>query len=102
MKVLVIYDLIPEEQKRAIIEMTNDEYEFFSKAHNQYINSCEDERITETMLVIDAAFSDKNNVDETNQVENKKQQEYFGKWVNNLKITDISDVDKMICTGLIV
>lgn len=100
MKVLVIYDLVSEEQKRAIIEMTEDEYNFFKKAHNIYINADDEEDIEKenVALVIDGAFdSSKENI---KYCKSDTERKYFGKWKSDLEIVNLKDVDYMICCGI--
>ena len=100
MKVLVIYDLVPEETKRAIVEMTEEEYKYFSQAHGFYVNSDEEEIKTEIVLVIDNALA--SNPEHIEYCDTDKQREYFGKWTSDLDNTDLTGVDKLIHCGFIL
>jgi len=100
MKVLVILELVPEETHRAIVDMTEEEYEYFSKAHNVYVNVSDDEEGVEAVLVVGNAFSTKPEYIE--YCDNDKQREYFGKWTSDLDLTDITEVEKLICCGYIL
>lgn len=97
MKVLVIYDLIPEATKRAIVEMTPEEYEYFSQAHNVVENVNDDETTGAVVNVINNAFSD--NPDHLKYAETDKEREYFGKWKSDESNTDLTGVDRLIVTG---
>lgn len=100
MKVLMIFDLIPEEQKRVIVSMTTSEYEYFSIAHNEYINNSDNELACDVIDVIQNALCE--DPDYIRYCDTPKQLEYFGKWKNDTGNIDLSDVDKLICTGFIM
>jgi hypothetical protein len=101
MKVLVIYDMIPEETRRGVVDMTEEEYDFFSKAHEYYINVNDDGGVEEEAVgVIGNAFS--TNPKSFEYCSTDKEREYFGKWKSDLTLTDISEADKMICCGFVL
>lgn len=95
MKVLIIFDLIPEETKRAIVEMTDIEYEYFKPAHNFIVNSDAGDGYDQTM-VVNWAFADKG---DTCDCDTDKEREYRGKWKDTLDVTDLSDVTHLIHCG---
>lgn len=98
MKVLVIYELIPEETKKAIVEMTENEWDFFKNAQNHVVNINDaGGKGEDATLVINQAFS--NNPEHKKYCEGEKQLEYFGKWCNIPEIEDIQDVDKFLWCG---
>jgi len=100
MNVLVCLDLVGDEPKRALVEMTVEEYAFFSKANNVYINDSLDDEGIDVALVISNAFAENRKHIEYCQTD--KQRQYFGKWKSDLSITDLSNVDKMICCGFLL
>lgn len=97
MRVLVIFDLIPEETKQAIVEMSNEEYQFFSKAHNVIVNASDDEEGIDVANVISWAFS----IDQKHKkyCVTDAERKYFGQWTNDLDVQDIADVSKVIYSG---
>lgn len=97
MKVLVIYDVIPEEQMRALVDMSQQEWDYFSKAHNEYINETLDKEVIDVINVIDSAFSTS-----PRELSKGKQAQYFGQWLDDTELTDISDVDKLLCCGILL
>lgn len=100
MKVLVIYEMIPEETIMSIVEMTAEEYEYFKCANGFIINAnIEDEHplAEEANMVMQNALSD--NPEYVKYCETDKQREYFGKWSHSYNVEDISDVDRLIKTG---
>lgn len=101
MKVLVIYALVPEEELRAIVDMTEEEYAFFSKAHNVYVNLGDnDEEGEEASLVINVAFS--TTPEHIQYCETDMERKYHGQWKNDQLVTDLIGVDKLICSGFIL
>lgn len=100
MKVLVIYDVIPEEQRRAIVDMTEEEYELFSKVHNYVVNV--DMYNDMKGDIVDAiSFATTTNFKE-DWLTTELAKEYAGKWVNDLNNTDLTGVDKLICCGFLL
>ena len=101
MNVLVIYELIPEETLVSVVEMTENEYIFFKKAHNVIVNVTDwaDEGVIPSN-VMSNAFSD--NPSDVKHCETDKEKEYFGKWKNTPGISDISGVTKLIHTGIVM
>jgi len=104
MKVLIIYNLVPEKLYQAIVDMTEEEFEFFSKAHNKYGEQPDlDDAASEAINVIGNAFS----TYEGGELycETDKELDYYGKWVENEvgasdgEPVDLKDVDKMIMCG---
>lgn len=100
MKTLIIYDLVPEETKKVIVEMTNDEYNMFSKANGVYVNASDDEDGIDAVNVISNAFISKDEYLKYCQTDTERK--YFGKWIPEENITDISEVDKLIHCGFIL
>jgi len=100
MKVLVIYDLVPEETKVALVDMSEKEYEYFKKAHTVYINASDNEEGCVVSNVISNAFCE----DPTYKkyCETDEDRLYFGKWKNNEWLSDISKADKLIRSGFIL
>ena len=97
MKVLIIYDEIPEETTRAVVEMTDEEYTYFSQAHNVIANSGAAEHLEDIVFVISSALSDR----ECTIHETGKHREYSKKWFSNINKTntDLSEVDHLIHCG---
>ena len=101
MKVLVIYEMIPEETVVSIVEMTEEEYKFFKCANGFVLNAIgddEDPIAYEANMVMKNALS--NNPEYIKYCDTDKQREYYGKWKPSDNIEDISDVDRMIKTGI--
>lgn len=96
-KVLMVYDILPEETKRTIVEMTDDEYNYFKKANNVIVNINDDDESAAVCRVIENAFCD--NQEYSKYCETDKEVEYFGKWKNLGAIEDIEDVSKLITCG---
>ena len=100
-KVLVVYELIPEDTIISVVDMAEEEYEFFSKAHNCYINvgDFDDPQMEEANLVISNALDSEQ--DHKQYCTSDKQREYFGKWkrLDPKKDTDIAGVEKLIHCG---
>ena len=81
--------------------MTEEEYAYFSQAHNVCINASEYSEIQkEVALVIGQAFA--TDPDHLKYCETDKQREYFRTWTNNTDNTDLTDVDRLICTALML
>ena len=97
MKVLVIYDIYPEETFMAMVDMTDEEYEYFENAHGVYVNATDNELAIEVANTIGNAFCDQPEYLKFCQTD--KDREYFGKWKNDLTISDIKDADKLIRSG---
>ncbi len=103
MKVLVIYDIIPEETIKTVVEMTWEEYDYFKAANNYIINATEyDENRSDVVNVISNALCD--NPDHLKYVDTQKQKDYFGKWASGREtvenpITDLQDVERLIFCG---
>lgn len=100
MKVLIIYDLIPEETIKAIVEMTEDEYTMFSVANNTIVNSFDisGEQHQINMLISSALC---NEPEDLQYEETGLGKEYFGKWSDNRNenIIDLTGVDRLIHAG---
>jgi hypothetical protein len=98
MKVLIVYDLIPEDTKQTIVEMSTEEYDYFSKVNNYIVNVSEyNAELSDIMDVIDWAFCQNDSYMEelTRDIERK----YFGSFTDIEVIEDISDVDRFIHCG---
>lgn len=87
MRVLIIHDLIPEETILADVEMTEEEYKYFSQAHGFIINVGDDETKSDVVNVIGNALDE--NPDHIKFCVSGKERKYFGKW----KRTDIKDIE---------
>jgi hypothetical protein len=98
MKVLVIFDVIPEETQQAVVEMTESEYKFFSKAHGHIMGATDDTVTIAAATVISYAFL--TDVEDCDSCETDKEREYCGAWKSEKSTGDISDVDKIIQTGI--
>lgn len=100
MKVLIIYQIVPEEEKVAIVEMSDSEYEKFSVANGTYVNAgeLEDNQYTANMAIGNALCE---NPDYLKYTETELDKEYFGKWAKDLEenLVDITDVEKLIMCG---
>lgn len=103
LKVLVIYEILPEETIKAVIEMTTDEYDYFRDANNYIINATDyDENRSDVVTVISNALCD--NPDYLKYADTQEQKDYFGKWVSGREtvekpITDLKDVERLIFCG---
>lgn len=98
MKVLISFETVPEGIERAIIDMTIEEYAYFSKAHNYYINGAEySASKDEATNVILKALSKSIYLPE--DCENEAEMKYLEKWLVNNSNTDLSDVEAMIFCG---
>ena len=89
MNVLIVFEVIPEETIIAKVEMSNDEYELFSNAHNYTINASKyDEKKSDAVnLISNALCNEKDNVKYCNTDMERK---YFGCFSKN--ITDGQDI----------
>ena len=99
MKVLVIYQMIPDETKTAIVEMSEQDYAYFKKAHNVYVNATDGDKEAENVVLeIESAFQDIHATPvDISTVIGKK---HFNTWVNIPRpAADIEDVDKLIFCG---
>ena len=94
MKVLVIYEIVSEETLKAIVEMTNDEYMYFKKAHNVFVNVSDCKESEKVSLVISEAFCD--NPEYKKYCETEIQKKYFGLWKNDKELTDIKSAEKTL------
>ncbi len=97
MKVLVIFELIPEELMMTIADMTDEEYQYFSRAHGKIVNANANDEESEIINIISAAMT--NDESWIDSYYDPKMEEYFGKWGNNSDIIDISDAEKLIRVG---
>jgi len=99
MKTLVIFNLIPEQQLTAIVDMTQEEFNYFSQAHNYITNISDwDENKVEIVGVVNNALC--KNADYIQYCENEKEREYFMKWEQEKTIpTDLTNVDKLLVFG---
>ena len=100
MKVLVIYEIVSEETLKAIVEMTNDEYLYFKKAHNVFVNVSDCKESEKVSLVISEAFCD--NPEYKKDCETEIQKKYFGLWKNDKELTDIKSAEKLIHSGFML
>lgn len=85
MKVLIVYEVIPESLTIAQVDMSEEEYSFFSKAHNYCINADKwDEPKADIVNTISSALCTNKNY--IAYMSEKKEIEYFMKWVNNILV----------------
>ena len=93
MKVLIVYEMLPEEVKVVVVEMSEDEYAFFSKANGFTINRGKmPEESYQAIMAIDGATYSSG--------ESELGKKYFEKWKHlDAEVDDISDVDKIIRCG---
>lgn len=99
MKVLVIYEVIPEESNLYLVDMTQEEYEFFKQTHEYIVNVDDyDEDITAVNTVISNAICGK--PEHFKYAETEDDKKYFGKWADS-KLTnqDGFTCDAIIHTG---
>jgi hypothetical protein len=98
-KTLIVFELIPEETKMALIDLTEDEFNFLSKGHGYIINAGDyDEEATLAVNCISTAFTDK---EEYRQYcDTPEDLQWFGKFVDKLITTqDLTGVSKIISCG---
>lgn len=91
MKVLVILELVPERTRRAIVDMTEEEYEYFSQAHNSSSVSDSINSINAISTIVTAFDNDINYYCSTDM-----EKKYLGKWGSDLDNADISEAEKLI------
>lgn len=79
MNVLVVFELISEKTSFFIIDMTDEEYELYSKADNYIVNVSEwdDEKVDIVNLFSNAICNNPENIKYCN---NEKERSVFGKW----------------------
>lgn len=95
MKVLVIHNVIGCEINKAIIEMTQDEYNYFRQANGICVNVSPDDCIGhEATIVIDYAFTSTSVELDSHMTEIQKK--YFGKWKSIENLTNINGCEKLI------
>jgi hypothetical protein len=81
MKVLVIYEQVPEEVKEYIVELSEEEWLFYSKFHGYHINGSDDAIIDDLIIEFEQRYLKEENL---------------------LKGKDISDVDKYLRCGILL
>ena len=81
MKVLVIYDILPEDTLVSVVEMSESEYIFFKKAHTVIVNVTDwnDEGIFPSNVISNAFSTDPEDIE---FCESDKEIEYFMKHHN--------------------
>ena len=101
MKVLVILELSPEEVRKAIVDMTEEEYQVYSKAHNYTVNASDfNEDSEEAVLNALEKFCTKEEYISNLQAGNH---EYCcNSWVDNKGLTDLTGADCLIHMGFIL
>lgn len=100
MKVLVIYDTLPEDNKKAIVEMTEVQYANLRIAQGSFINAGEySEEVTAANLAISNAFVEEG--DASGYCETALDFDFFRKFTPYVleDIEDLTGVDKMIHCG---
>lgn len=100
-KTLVIYELIPEETIKAVVEFTEDEYSYFSKCHGCFVNAGD---ATEEQMDISNVINNAlcTNTDYIEYADSDKEKEYFGKWTSYIlkeEDVDLTGVTRLISTG---
>ena len=96
MKTLVIFNLIPDEQQMTVVDMTQDEFDYFSQAHQYTVNVDEwDDEKVDIVDIVSNAFCE--NEEQLQYCDGDKAREYFMKWKCMEVIpTDLSSIDKML------
>lgn len=101
MKVLVIYEMFPEETIQAIVDMSEEEYNKFSVANNSIING---DNLSDTVMDINNAISNAlcDKPEYLEYCDSDLDKEYFGCWSGGREesISDLCGVDKMIRCGI--
>ena len=100
MNVLVIYEIIPEQTLKTIVEMTKTEYAYFKQAHNVFVNISDNKKGEKVSLVIHEAFCDNPEYKRKNMT--IKEKKYFGKWKDYKKLVNIKSAEKLIHTGFML
>lgn len=92
-KVLVIYNMIPDIIKKGIVDMTDEEYEYYSKANNFIVN-VDDDDTPEGKAGYLAAIDINNCFAESDEY--KTNLKYPLQLKDTEILTDISNVEKLI------
>lgn len=100
MKVLILYNIIPEEFIQAVVNLTGDQWKQLKLAHNYVINgSAYDEEQSAAVLKVNDAFLSPDKLDYA------ENEDWAGIFYNNKieqkdgKPYDIKDVSKVIFCG---
>ena len=94
-KVLVIYEIIPEEAKVAVVEMTVGERNFFFQGAGYFENAGDfDEVKSEVGAVISNALCSRE--ESFKYCETDMQKEYFGKWKDYLVKDTTTSLDQPV------
>lgn len=104
MKTLIIYELVPEQTIMAIVDLTNEEYELFSKAHDHYINFTEMDGDTHSAVdAINCALCKPANLERDKEDIDQLGLEYYGKWHSFITDTqNLEGVERLIHCGFIL
>lgn len=97
-KTLVVYEVIPEETKMAVVDLSQEQFDFLSHAHGYIVNaSLDDPQAELACLCIDSAFCDN-----PDHIYNEKPEvvDYFNKFKDcKLDTQDLTGVQKIISCG---
>ncbi|WWQ13153.1 hypothetical protein MM5_130 [Morganella phage vB_Mm5] len=102
-KLLLIWQVIPEETQLRIVDVTDDEIEIVKHAHGKYINASETDELSERALeYINIALSNKFDPDDESSDIDKIYAEsfnipleVFGKWKDAKSADSMIDVKAM-------
>lgn len=102
-KLLLIWQVIPEETQLRIVDVTDDEIEIIKHAHGKYINVSETDELSDRALnYINIALGNKFDPDdEFSDVDRKYAETYnisldvFGKWKDADSVDSMIDVKAM-------
>lgn len=101
-KTLIIIDYIPEKTVKILVDLTAEEYNYFSKCHGYIVNASEHlEEKCNIFQTLDAAIC--TDLSCLVYYDEEKAKEYFGKFVKFIlqyEETNIAGVEKLISTGL--
>lgn len=100
-KVLVIFEYIPEKTYKTIVDMSVEEYSMFKKANGYIVNSFASDKEKDLVVnIINYAFS--NDPECLNSGEPDIIKKYFGTLKNLETLQDIESVDKFIWCGFYI
>ena len=99
-KVLLSWQLLPEEVHHYVITMNDEEYSRFSKCNDSFVNSEIPLDVEQSILVLGAAICDTPEYKE--YCESEEETNAFGKWADCKLVegnSDLSGVDVLLVTG---
>jgi len=98
-KVLLSWELMPEAVSFYIIDMTEEEYEMFSKTHGHFIGAeTTSEEVENLILILNQSLCSVE--DHYQYCESDLEKAYFGKWKDcGLDSQDLTEVTHFLQTG---